>query len=81
MFDKEYKQPELEDNEKKLQELYAQIRELKVENHYFKKIEVMHVIKRVQFVEPKNNDLSIVKQCELLSIQLSRYIINLLKKQ
>jgi transposase len=37
LFDKENKQLEQEDQEKKLQELYAQIGQLKVENDFLKK--------------------------------------------
>lgn len=37
LFDTENKHPEQEDQEKKLQELYAQIGQLKVENDFLKK--------------------------------------------
>ena len=37
LFDKEHKHLEQEDQEKKLQELYAQIGQLKVENDFLKK--------------------------------------------
>jgi hypothetical protein len=61
-FDKENKQIEQVNNDKMLQELYAQIGQLKVENDFLKK-------KLKQCQEPNAQSLSIVKQCKLLSLR------------
>lgn len=58
--------------ERKTDRLFRQIGQLQVENDYLKKVQTT-VRERAEAIEPDNPDLSITKQCEILSISRAAY--------